>query len=679
MPALTDSEKRHVSQTVKHARRVAKARQIARIIFTIHPTDEALARRTEYEKSLGAWLKYYMPETFPDEWGQEHLNCIAKLEMCIRNGGSFALAMPRGSGKSAIGKGACVFAALSGLRSYIVPIGATDPLANDYLEFIKNQIGGDNERLKEDYPDCVNFFDKLEGKAIKANNQLDFKLRPTGIGWRVKGLTFPIVHMPDDEKLYPYSGARIECRGITAAMKGMAKTVANGRIIRPDFVLPDDVQTEEDAESPTACDKIERKIMGTVMGLAGPRKRIACFMPCTCVTPGDVSDRFLDRKRHPEFQGQRNPMFVKWPAGVKWPEGIDGKWQEYFDFRRNADDGENGKLLATAFYQKNRAAMDKGAVVSWPSRVRGGELSAIETGMNLLFEMGESKFFAEMQNDPKDPVEESRPYTLTPGIIMSRVTKRKMWEKPDWVTRVYASSDVNPSYALSTVVVGFGEDQSAAVLWWGVHRLSIPGDTTRSAFDKLLYAEIEKHGQELSRIAVRPEGWAVDAGGGQFDPVVRFAVESRLSFAVYALRGAGAKQYKAWGRTLSGKPFEQAHNCVDRKDGRTIRWSMWNADYWKEVHQRAWLGEVGSPGSISLYAGNHSELAAQICNEKLAGKGEVGGLMMWNYVRAPGKNDFGDALAQCYALAALQGIGTGGKVDVRGGRKKYRQADFTRR
>ena len=43
----------------------------------------------------------------------------------------------------------------------------------------------------------------------------------------------------------------------------------------------------------------------------------------------------------------------------------------------------------------------------------------------------------------------------------------------------------------------------------------------------------------------------------------------------------------------------------------------------------------------------------------------------------PGKQDFHDAMAQGYALAAFFGIGTGGKVEQRR-RKKYNQKDFNR-
>jgi len=91
----------------------------------------------------------------------------------------------------------------------------------------------------------------------------------------------------------------------------------------------------------------------------------------------------------------------------------------------------------------------------------------------------------------------------------------------------------------------------------------------------------------------------------------------------------------------------------------------WHADYGGEVAQKAWLGEVGSPGSISLHDGNHEDFAIQVTNKRLMGRADVGGDTLWNWHNLPGKQDFHDAMAQAYALAAFSGIGTGGQVEAK--------------
>ena len=193
MAKLSTPDKDVVAQSIKHARLVEASRKLARIHRTQHPTEEQLTRRTELEKDLGKWLKYYMEEAFPDPWGIEHAECLTNLQRIIEHGGSMALAMPRASGKSTIGKGAVVYAALSGKCKYIVPIGATDTLASEYLDFAKGAVSGDFHKLEEDYSDALGFFANLGGSAIKAHFQLGEDGKSSGIGWRTKGITFPTV------------------------------------------------------------------------------------------------------------------------------------------------------------------------------------------------------------------------------------------------------------------------------------------------------------------------------------------------------------------------------------------------------------------------------------------------------------------------------------------------------
>jgi hypothetical protein len=44
----------------------------------------------------------YFPLTFHLPWSRDHLQVIARIEQAVLRGGLFAMAMPRGSGKSTI-------------------------------------------------------------------------------------------------------------------------------------------------------------------------------------------------------------------------------------------------------------------------------------------------------------------------------------------------------------------------------------------------------------------------------------------------------------------------------------------------------------------------------------------------------------------------------------------------
>ena len=663
-PRLSEADKAAVSQSVKHAKLVAASRRLARIVKTDHPSKKSLARRKRYEPILHKWLKYYMPETFPDRWGSVHIRCCDKLQQCIDYGGCFAFAMPRGGGKSAIGKGASVYATITGRRKYVVPIGATDGMAGEYLDFIKSQLDGTNERIAEDYPEVIKFFKALEGRAIKGGaNQLREDGKVSGIQWRAKGITFPEI-LDLDGNPYPFAGARIECRGITAAMKGMAKNVG-GRIIRPDFVLPDDVQTEDDALSVAACDKIENKLIGTVLALAGPRSRIACFMPCTVVEKGDVSDRFLDKQRHPEFQGARHPMFVQ------WPDAQDTLWQEYATIRREAEDDATGKRAATRFYRANRKDMDAGAEMSWPDRVRGGELSAIETAENLLIELGEVKFFAEMQQDPKPMA--AAAFELTAAKVISHTVDTPRLEVPAAATIIGGHCDINRS-GLHSAIAAFDQQMSPHVIDYAKtpQRGDLwPENANEHVRHDAIFRGLKQLMDTIAQSDYRRDGLKVTPGlmlvdaGYDAEVVHRFCEQARYPFRVVPAIGRSASKYRCSKATLVGKPMEQCH--FQRPMNRRAPYAMFCSDYWREIMLRAFLSEPGAPGGCTLFhvsdPRRHMPFAEQVVAEFLAGKWKTEMGWRWEYRHAPGATwDWGDALTGCWVAAALQGIGSGGQV-----------------
>ncbi|MCF0234342.1 MAG: phage terminase large subunit family protein, partial [Thermoguttaceae bacterium] len=63
------------------------------------------------------------------------------------------------------------------------------------------------------------------------------------------------------------------------------------------------------------------------------------------------------------------------------------------------NDGDGS--LSTEFYREHRAAMDEGAVATWPERYNVGEISGVQYAMNLKFR-DEDAFLSEYQNQPVD-------------------------------------------------------------------------------------------------------------------------------------------------------------------------------------------------------------------------------------------------------------------------------------
>jgi hypothetical protein len=280
--------------------------------------------------------------------------------------------------------------------------------------------------------------------------------------------------------------------------------------------------------------------------------------------------------------------------------------------------------------------------------------------------MGHDAFMAERQQTPVDPFEVEGPYNLTAAAILKKVEARPALQRPEWVVSVIASTDLNPSYAFSTVILGFGSDQTCAVLWRGLYKVDIHGNKPTPEREAELYAELSAHGKQLAELPIKIDTWAIDAGGTNFDTTIRFCYNAPKVCGLMALpfTGRGTKFYKPSGKTAvkTQVPKEECHLCLAVKKGVHIQWIAWHADYWREVAQRAWLGEIGAPCGVSLYNGDHAEFAAQIILERLMGKADVGGDMVWNWHTQPGPHDYGDCMSQGYAAAAYVGIGTSGII-----------------
>ena len=95
------------------------------------------------------------------------------------------------------------------------------------------------------------------------------------------------------------------------------------------------------------------------------------------------------------------------------------------------------------------------------------------------------------------------------------------------------------------------------------------------------------------------------------------------------------------------------------KAGAGKKYMFWDSDLYRETVQRAFLADLGAPGSCCLYAGGedeHAEYAVQVCNErlKLVRHGQDGRSVYFWKSKEP--HDYLDATAQAYAVAASQGI-----------------------
>jgi len=200
------------------------------------------------------FCEVYFPEAFCMPWSDDHLKVIAKIETAVLRGGVFAMAMPRGSGKTTLAETACIWAMLTGEREFVCLIGSDAGHARNMLESIKVEFET-NEQLLDDYPEAVFPIHALERIHNRAKGQL-CNGKHTRIVWTADEIVLPTI--PDSKA----SGAIIRVAGIESRIRGMKFKRADGRAVRPSLVVLDDPQTDESARS----DQQVRSRMETLSG-----------------------------------------------------------------------------------------------------------------------------------------------------------------------------------------------------------------------------------------------------------------------------------------------------------------------------------------------------------------------------------------------------------------------------
>ena len=623
----------------RHRKMRAKRREIG------SKPREALAPRGDFEKPAPGddegWLRTYLPEAFFLPFGQVHRDIIAAFRAAMRTGGHLAIAAPRGTGKSALVNGLTLKALLEGEVAFPVVIPWDDRAKRRAFRLWSAALCF-NARIHRDYPEASRPFRESRGSPNKLA-ALTMDGEPTGARL---GISEGII-------ILPHGLGAIGSATINGNPRGLYYASIDGRIIRPSMVAIDDPQDRKTAHSPTRVADTIGRVDSDVGGMAGPDSRMPMVMTCTVTFRDDVAEHYLS---HPDWRAVRVGQIATWPDG--WEEkGSEARrlWKEWNDARQAAEDPAE----AVKFYVEHKAAMTAGMAVSWDARydARRGQPDALYAAILDYHVMGPEAFAAERQNAPL--VQGVTLYNLTPDVICSRAVERKPGEVPGWVRMRIAATDINPSYGLTWALTGFGPDQTAAVLGYGVHPMHVSYEATPAELAAGIYEALVAHGKKLAALPCKPEAWVIDAGGAAFDAVNKFARNSVAACGLPAIPATGrpAQYYTPYGRTVLGRPREGCHMAHNE---RGWKWIAYNSCYWREQQQKGWTGSIGAPGSCSLPAGHHREFAEQVCREQLAGKAEMGGKMRWEWHKAPGKNDYCDAMTMCYMAAAFAGIGTGG-------------------
>jgi hypothetical protein len=633
--------KRKTRGPTSTADRVAKHQALHSLVDWRECEDPA--RRKRLEADPEAWLRWYLAATYRRPFETPHHAIIEGAVKASRTGGRFVVAAERGIGKSSLLWGLVLMFAITGEHPFPALLPWDEKAKKRAFRFWRSALCG-NDRLGADYPEICAPFRHSKGvfqrllSAVWKGGPNDGEM--TGAGLAIgEGL----IVLPDNRGCI--GGATIN-----GNPRGPNHPLPDGRVLRPTLILLDDVQDRQVARSPAQIEDTITIIDADVAAMNEAGTTLPILMSGTCIERDDVMAHYLESDN---WDAARIPCVESWPDGWNDGEGPTAKlWQTWYGYYQ---DGKG----ATTFYRRNRAAMTTGMVLTAPSAFKKQKhIPDPFCGAMLAWhKLGPEAFASEKQQAPlKRGV---TLYNLTARAICERTTDRQPGAVPEWVRLRVGATDINPSYGLTWTLLGFGPDQTSAVLGYGIHPMTIPSGATEAEQARAIYDALAAHGRTLAALPCRPETWFIDAGGAQFDIALRFALESGRLGCVQAIpaTGRGARNYRPYGKGIIGKPREQCHMA---SDARGRKWVAWNADYWKEVAQKAWTGTAGAPGTCSLPAGHHRDFADQICREQLAAKAEMAGAMRWEWHTQPGRHDYGDCMAMCYMGAAWQGVGTSG-------------------
>jgi len=622
------------------------------------------ARREACRLSFRAFCDSYGAARFPWPWSPDHLDILANIERAVLDGGQYLVVCPRGSGKSTILEFAVVWASAYGHRRYIVPVTATGDDAATFLDGVKSAWEG-NDELAADFPEVSVYLRACEGVTLRAK-RMTIAGEPAHMDYSAGRIIYP---WHADGERYPSRGVVIEPRSITGRLRGTRHVRPDGATVRPDLLVPDDVQTDESAASSRQVRTRLRLLNADALGMAGPGVRMAAVMLGTIIAPGDVVDTMLHSADYHTWAGRRMQLVYQ------WPDAQDTLWREYAEIRRRAKEFDDlpGKAIiyaeADAYYAARRAEMDAGARVMWDARKEPGELSALHHAENLLIDRGLAVFSAEYQNDPQEDAETASP--LTVDGVMARLNRQPRWAIPDQCEYMAAKVDVGASRLHLTVIAAepngtpylvhcqtwpARQSQTIADMYPGM----APEAQLYAALDALATASILPERRRMDGTPMRISRLHVDAGWkpGTVRRWCRQGVAAGIAHPEEGAKtSAAASPLAAW-KPRPGERRGDAWLIQPARNGsRTV---IVDTHHWKTYLADRLQTPLGTPGSLTLFGADPAplrDLAEHCCAEYPASVAVNGGTPRQVWRMRPGKTDnhYFDCLAG--SLVALSVLG----------------------
>lgn len=643
-----------------------------------------LKRRESCRKDPERFCLTYNPESFKMPFCQDHRDVIARVKEAFTTGALFALALPRGSGKTTLCRMLSLWAISYAYLRYLIIIGANASKAEDNLAAIKSYIRF-LPLYGQDFPEIAVCFQKLGGIAQRASGQLSDG-EPTLIEWGQDRIVLPTVAKPGNwpnrwplrhDGVVPTAGCVVGASGLTAdGLRGSLLTLSTGEEVRPDGALLDDVQTGESATSPTQNATRLQLISADILGMAGPGKTLSAVLTGTVIAPGDMMDEVLDRKKNPVWRGERRGVLKSMP---KTMEAWDQYFEVYFECaQKEPPDYES----ANAYYCAHRAELDEGAEASWPERKLPHEISAVQHAMHW-YARNRMAFWSEGMNRPI--VRQDIGEQLKADAILDRVNGLARETIPLNANLITIGADCGKSLLWYVAVAWEMSTFTGSVIDYGswprqdrhyyskadakqTLALAYPGLDTEAAIQAGLTAmSAQLLGREWKNEAQTPLKASQMLVDSKYlpDTVCEWARRSPHAAVILPSQGryVGAKSVRQW-HQYEKRPGERLglHWLIApvAQSNRATRIAAVDVNFWKTQIAQKLSMPAANKGALSLWGrpGEDHVLFAHHCTAQFGTDVSAHGRTVREWQDRPDRkdqSDLWDCLVYATAAASIQG------------------------
>ena len=194
--------------------------------------------------------------------------------------------------------------------------------------------------------------------------------------------------------------------------------------------------------------------------------------------------------------------------------------------------------------------------------------------------------------------------------------------------------------------------------------MAIDQSLTDTLYDQELYSKLSDIVRAIKEWGIGLDALVIDAGGRNWNCVTEFSknCQHRFSIPCCAIAGRSSLYFNPLAKNRLRNAVGKTVLCGDEaertKKGTGHKWVWIDSDYYREMVQKSFMLELGSPGSTTLYLeveGDHIEFATQLTNETLQFKRQTAKGTEYHW-KSRDPHDYLDCMAYCFACAENQGI-----------------------